>query len=137
MPNKVRVNQAIFTLTNQRNALVTLAADGSDLDTYARMVSEAFLQTALSGIPQTGTGHIHGDIDVFDAIATKIKGLVIRWMKRALRTRRSWRDIRRLPRTKTGSRCCRRPKGYRLQYHHAAGGGSTVYKGSAETPKAG
>jgi hypothetical protein len=77
---KLRVNQAIFTLTNQRNALVTLAADGSDLDTYARMVSEAFLQTALSGIPQTGTGHVHGDIrTIYDAIATKIKEFVDRW----------------------------------------------------------
>ncbi|MFI5106750.1 MAG: hypothetical protein ACHP79_17640, partial [Terriglobales bacterium] len=77
---ELRVNQAISTLTNLRDALVALAADGSDLDTYARKVSEAFLQTALCGIPQTGTGHIHGDIRaIYDAIALKIKAFADRW----------------------------------------------------------
>jgi hypothetical protein len=75
-----RVQQAISTLVPLRDSLVALEADASDLDTYARKVSEAFLQAALYGMPQTGTGHIHADIrSIYDAIAKELDSFARRW----------------------------------------------------------
>ena len=75
-----RVNAAIGTLTARRDALVALETDTSDLDAYARKVSREFLSTALHGIPQLGTGEIHGDIRaVYDAIAAKVRQSCKRW----------------------------------------------------------
>jgi hypothetical protein len=77
---KVRVNQAITTLTKRRDDLVLLKADAADLDGYARKVSDAFLLTALSGVPQTGTGQIHRDMrGIYEAIANKVREFVTRW----------------------------------------------------------
>ena len=78
-----RVNGAIVTLTARRNMLTTLATDASDLDAYARKVSNAFLTTALSGVPGTGTGEIHSGISaIYDAIATAVDGFVSRWREK-------------------------------------------------------
>ncbi|HSM88025.1 MAG TPA: hypothetical protein VLT16_17855 [Candidatus Limnocylindrales bacterium] len=75
-----RVQQAITTLTTARDALVALEADASDLDTYARKVSDALLTAALYGMPQTGTGQIHADIrSIYDAIANVLSGFAARW----------------------------------------------------------
>ena len=75
-----RVRQAITALTARRDALVVLAAEASDLDNYARKVSDALLETALSGMPQTGTGQIHADIrDIYEAIAAKLRDFATRW----------------------------------------------------------
>ena len=79
-----RIQHAILTLTNRRDVLVTLKADPSDLDDYARKASEAFLQAALYGMPQTGTGHIHADIRaIYDAIAAKLDAFASRWTDRS------------------------------------------------------
>ncbi len=79
-----RVMAAILGLTARRDALVVLRADASELDTYARTVSTELLRTALHGIPQTGTGQIHGDVRaIYDAIAAKVQTVVTRWTKRA------------------------------------------------------
>jgi hypothetical protein len=75
-----RVDEAITTLTARRDALLVLETDAAGLDDYARKVSDAFLQTALSGMPQTGTGQIHGDIrGLYDAIAAKVREFAARW----------------------------------------------------------
>jgi hypothetical protein len=75
-----RINQAIATLTGRRDALALLETDTSGLDDYARKVSSAFLDAALSGMPQTGTGHIHGDIhEICEAIVVKIRDFSTRW----------------------------------------------------------
>jgi len=75
-----RVQAAIAALTPRRDALVALEADASDLDAYAALVSAEFLKTAFFGLPQTGTGQIHGDIRaIYDAIVQKIQEIVTRW----------------------------------------------------------
>jgi hypothetical protein len=80
-----RVNQAIATLTTRRTELSALEVDAADLDTYARKVSDAFLQTALNGVPGTGTGEIHGDIRaIYDAIAAKVQAFVSRWEEKSI-----------------------------------------------------
>jgi len=79
-----RVQAAITGLTVRRDALVGLEGDASDLDAYAKLVSAEFLQTAQYGMPQTGTGQIHGDIRaIYEAIVAKIKELVKRWAEKA------------------------------------------------------
>jgi hypothetical protein len=81
----VRVQTAITGLTARRDVLVTLAADGSDLDGYAQLVSAEMLRTALYGIPQTGTGGIHSDIRaIYDAIVAKIQDLLTRWQQKSI-----------------------------------------------------
>ena len=78
-----RVNAAIATLKLRRDELVALETDASDLDAYAKKVSEAFLRTALHGLPQVGVGGIHADIRaIYDAIVAKSKELVARWKDR-------------------------------------------------------
>jgi len=75
-----RVNTAITALAARRDMLVALKTDASDLDDYARKVSAEFLQTALFGIPQTGTGQIHRDMwAIYDAILGKLQEFVTRW----------------------------------------------------------
>ena len=75
-----RLQQTISTLTTLRDGLVALEADASDLDVYARKVSDAFLQAALYGVPQTGTGHVHSDVRaIYDAIAKKLHEFSVRW----------------------------------------------------------
>lgn len=77
---RVRVDKAITTLINRRDELVAIKTDASDLDAYAQRVSDAFLQTALCGMPQTGTGQIHHDIrNIYDAIVTKLRNFATRW----------------------------------------------------------
>lgn len=79
-----RVQSAITGLTTHRDALTVLKADASDLDAYAKLVSAEMLQTALYGIPQTGTGQIHGDIRaIYDAIVDDVEKLVERWVEKA------------------------------------------------------
>ena len=79
-----RIKDAILTLTAERDALVALESDGSDLDAYAKRVSTQLLATALYGIPQTGTGQIHGDIRaIYDAIVAKVQAFVSRWTQKA------------------------------------------------------
>jgi hypothetical protein len=81
---QTRVNAAIAALTARRNALAALEADASDLDAYARKVSDEFLSTALFGAPQTGTGQIHGDMRaIYQAISAKVQLFVTRWDKKA------------------------------------------------------
>jgi len=75
------IQAAIAALTPRRDALVALEAEASDLDAYAALVSTEFLKAALFGMPQTGTGQIHGDIRaIYDAIVVKIQGIVTRWI---------------------------------------------------------
>jgi hypothetical protein len=75
-----RVTAAITELTARRDALTPLVTDTSDLDDYGRKVSVAFLAAARHGLPQLGTGEIHGDIRaIYDAIAAKVRELVERW----------------------------------------------------------
>ncbi|HEU5324053.1 MAG TPA: hypothetical protein VFX28_24840, partial [Methylomirabilota bacterium] len=75
-----RLAAAMATLTARRDALAALAGDASDLDDYARLVSDALLATALSGIPQTGTGQIHGDMRaIHAAIADRARAFAARW----------------------------------------------------------
>ena len=75
-----RVNAAIADLTARRNALVTLSTAVSDLDDYARDVSNEFLSVALFGLPQTGVGQIHADMRaIYDAVAAKVQEFVDRW----------------------------------------------------------
>ncbi len=77
---QVRVNAAITALTARRDALITLKTDASDLDDYARQISDEFLETALFGVPQTGVGQIHSDMRaIYDAIAAKVQEFVTRW----------------------------------------------------------
>lgn len=79
-----RVNTAIGSLTDRLNVLVPLKTDASDLDTYASKASAAFLQTALCGVPSTGTGQIHADIgSIYDAIVTKLQSFSTRWTGKA------------------------------------------------------
>ena len=78
-----RVNAAIATLTARRNALVVLAAAASDLDDYARDVSNEFLVVALHGLPQTGTGQIHADARaIYEAVTGKVNDFVARWQQK-------------------------------------------------------
>ena len=79
-----RVQTAITGITSHRDTLVALEADTSDLDTYAKRVSTELLQTALYGMPQTGTGQIHADIRaIYDAIVGKIQSIVARWVQKS------------------------------------------------------
>jgi hypothetical protein len=79
-----RIQTAINGLTARRDALVTLEADASDLDTYLQLVSTELLRTALYGMPQTGTGGMHSDVRaIYDAIAAKINDIVTRWQKKS------------------------------------------------------
>ncbi len=79
-----RIKAATVDLTTERDGLVALQSDASDLDTFAKKVSAAFLKVGLFGIPQTGTGHIHGDIRaIYDAVAGKVQSFVDRWNQRA------------------------------------------------------
>jgi hypothetical protein len=79
----VRLTAARDGLAARRDALVALAADTSDLDGFAALVSAEFLKTALYGVPQAGTGQIHGDIRaIYDAIGAKVQELVTRWQQR-------------------------------------------------------
>lgn len=81
---KMRVQTAIAGITSHRDILVALEADTSDLDTYAKLVSTELLQTALYGMPQTGTGQIHADIRaIYDAIVGKIQSIVARWAQKS------------------------------------------------------
>ena len=81
---QIRVQAAIAALTPHRDALVGLEADASDLDVYAKKVSDEFLAIALYGIPQTGTGQIHSDMRaIYDAIVQKIQAFVTRWDQKA------------------------------------------------------
>ena len=76
----VRVNAALATLEARKTALSGLVTDTSDLDAYARKVSDALLRTALSGVPHTGTGEIHDGIrSIYDAISESIEAFVTRW----------------------------------------------------------
>jgi hypothetical protein len=78
-----RVTEAIDALTDRRDELVVLETDTSDLDDYARKVSRAFLRAARHGVPQLGTGEIHGDIRaIYDAISEKVAAFVERWRQK-------------------------------------------------------
>jgi hypothetical protein len=82
-----RVKNAIEArggLAERRDALRALVTDVSDLDDYARQVTDELLAVALFGLPQTGIGHIHGDIRaIYDAVFAKLQELVTRWRDRA------------------------------------------------------
>jgi hypothetical protein len=79
-----RVTAAVTALTARRDELVALETDASDLDDYARKVSTAFLRAALHGVPQLGTGEIHGDIRaIYDAIAGKVRAFADRWAQKS------------------------------------------------------
>ena len=75
-----RVDAAATALGALHDALAPLVGDGTDLDTFAANVSSVLLKLALHGVPQTGSGQIHGDIRAaYDAIATRVKALADRW----------------------------------------------------------
>lgn len=79
-----RISAAMVSLSARRNALVTLETDASDLDDYARQVSDQLLATALFGVPQTGAGQIHADVRaIYDAVAAKAQEFVTRWEGKA------------------------------------------------------
>lgn len=79
-----RVGDAVTALGVRRAALAALATDASDLDVFVRKVSDELLATARFGMPQTGTGDLHGDVRaIYDAIEAKIVALVQRWTDRA------------------------------------------------------
>jgi hypothetical protein len=79
-----RVQAAITGLTAHRDKLVALETDASDLDTYAKSAAVELLQTALYGIPQTGTGQFQQDIhSIYSATNAKIRTLVDRWTTKA------------------------------------------------------
>lgn len=78
-----RIKTAVDDVTVRRDALVALEADASDLDTYAKRVTDELLQDARFGVQQTGTGQIHADIrSIYDAIVKKIKEIVKRWQQK-------------------------------------------------------
>ena len=79
-----RVALAVSDLTVRRDALVALAADGSDLDGFAAKATREQLATAMFGLPQTGTGRAHGDIRaIYEAVAAKVGAVVTRWTGQA------------------------------------------------------
>lgn len=79
-----RVTAAIAELTDRRDELTALVTDASDLDDYVRAVSTAFLRAARHGVPQLGTGEIHGDVRaIYDEIAAKAAELDARWDAKA------------------------------------------------------
>ena len=79
-----RVQTAITRISARRDALVVLQADPSDLDAYTKLVSAELLQTALYGMPQTGTGQFHAGIRaIYDAIVAKIQTIVARWIQKS------------------------------------------------------
>lgn len=78
-----RVDAASTALGLLHDELAPLPGDGTDLDTFARNVSDVFLRLALHGIAQTGSGQIHGDIRAaYDAIALRVTALVTRWTQK-------------------------------------------------------
>ena len=107
-----RLQQAISTLIPLLDILVAHEADASDLDDYARKVSDAFLQAALYGVPQTGTGHIHSDIRaIYDAIVNKLNEFSVRWTGKSSDYARSWQRGQRSLTMLTGSPCYKKLKG--------------------------
>ncbi len=80
-----RVGDAVAALQLRHDALVTLQTDPSDVDTYAEKVSAALLETALFGLPQTGTGQIHADVrSIYEAVVAKVRAVVTRWSGQAV-----------------------------------------------------
>jgi hypothetical protein len=80
----VRVKAAILALSQRRDALVALKTDPAPLDEYVGKVSAELLATALHGVPQTGTGQMHGDVRaIYDAVAAKLRAIAASWTRRA------------------------------------------------------
>jgi hypothetical protein len=79
-----RISPAVAALQAARDALALLEPDASDLDTYARKVSEAFLGVALHGVPHTGTGDIHEDLrKIYESLLRLVRDVTDRWLKQA------------------------------------------------------
>lgn len=79
-----RISGLAGELQTLRDGLAAYAGSADGIDDYAKGLSQRFLQLALFGIPQTGTGQIHGDIRAaYGAIAAPVAALVVRWKQRA------------------------------------------------------
>jgi hypothetical protein len=78
---RVRVEAAIASLTQLDAALATLASDtSSGPEPYLAALSTVLAKAALHGIPESGTGALHGELRALhDRVARKLERVIARW----------------------------------------------------------
>ncbi len=77
---KTRIEGVISSLNSFVTPLTTLEADASDLDEFAKKVSDQLLKIAMHGMSQRGVGFISSGIhDIYDSVFKKLKVLLARW----------------------------------------------------------